>query len=367
MALLLIFVTALIFFGSTASPRNAFREEGLSMDLSRALRGAFALLVFTHHVYQNLFLWEPFRLLADVGPLFVGGFFFLSGYGLMVSLSRKEHYLKGFLPHRLLAVYLPFAVVTLTQVPIRIQAGAPLSPAKVWGAFLFHPMLDPNHWYVIAILLFYLLFFFSYRWLPKAWGILPVLTGVIGYAVLFSHLTRGQTWWYNAVFCFPAGLLLASLPADFFRRKWRFWTFLSVILTFITFLTAFAAGLDRRETFLWMLSHMGSVTRSHTVDHGILILQNMAAVLFSVSIYLFSQKIALGNRLLFFYGKISYEFYLIHGAVLFFVKKALFSSSDTLFALLSLFLSTLLAWGLHALCASLLNLIFRRKKYVSGK
>lgn len=38
----------------------------------------------------------------DLGVLFVGFFFFCSGYGLITSFENKEHYLKGFLKKRVL-------------------------------------------------------------------------------------------------------------------------------------------------------------------------------------------------------------------------------------------------------------------------
>ncbi len=341
--------------------------DAISSDTAKMLKGAFALLVLSHHVYQHLNLCFPFRLMADDGPLWVSGFFFLSGYGLYKSFAEKEHYLKGFLWKRLLKIYIPFALVNAVQLALRLFAHARISTKDALLSFVFSPLLDSNHWFIITILIFYVGFYLAFRFLPKKAAFPALFIWVLAYFVVTLSLIPEETWWYNAVFALPIGMGAAALPSEKLRRAFaRKWG-AALTLTLLFFGISMVAGLNRPLTFQFLLDHAYAIASTSTIRLFINGGQVLFASLFAIFLALSLQKFAPNNRLLRFFGEISLELYLIHGGVIYFLKTLLPDMGDDFFALGTLLLSVLFAATLHTISKKILSLIIRRNTYVSGR
>ena len=98
---ILLFFLFCVFFKIRFSKKGEFFENYLSVETTRAIKGICAVLILLSHLctyladyFTSLFLFK------FIGAMAVGGFFFVSGYGLQYGIMNKENYLKGFLKKR---------------------------------------------------------------------------------------------------------------------------------------------------------------------------------------------------------------------------------------------------------------------------
>ena len=105
-----IFVYAVLFIsfliGIQVAPCGEFKKNSLSLDAMTSLKGVMAIFVLLHHISQKQAFLQTntISFFREIGILFVGVFFFTSGYGLHRSFSTKPDYLKGFLKRRVLPI-----------------------------------------------------------------------------------------------------------------------------------------------------------------------------------------------------------------------------------------------------------------------
>lgn len=84
----------------------------LSKSTTNALKGISAIEIMIGHlgIATGWMLLYPNR---KAGILFVGLFFFISGYGLMFSYLRNKNYLKNFLIKKVVIIIVPAYLVYL--------------------------------------------------------------------------------------------------------------------------------------------------------------------------------------------------------------------------------------------------------------
>ena len=71
-------------------------KDYLSLDKALSYRGIFAITIVLYHMSQILDKGMLFHQFTRMGYLAVSVFFFLSGYGLMLSYKRSDKYKNHF-------------------------------------------------------------------------------------------------------------------------------------------------------------------------------------------------------------------------------------------------------------------------------
>ena len=183
-----------------------------------------------------------------MGVLFVGIFFFFSGYGLYTSLKTKENYLKGFLKKRLVTVLVPFFTCNSLFVASICVEGAKLAPIDVAILMSGWYLLNSHMWYIIEIAILYLLFFAIYRLIKNRTAATVVMAlavaGMMTGSLLLNHgedyscsrWFMGE-WWYNASFLFVVGIIFSKHAEGLrkFARK-AYWVLIPVIVALVAVL-----------------------------------------------------------------------------------------------------------------------------------
>ena len=128
MAVYLLIFAVILFWGAKAAKRGEFNEDFLSLKVSKGIQGFFAICIITHHFSQQyIYVGEgtgALTLFGLIGFLFVGVFFFFSGYGLFKSYKTKPGYLDGFLRKRLPVVLVPLYVInTIFTIIVLVSKG----------------------------------------------------------------------------------------------------------------------------------------------------------------------------------------------------------------------------------------------------
>lgn len=133
-------------------------EQGIfNKNVANKLKGIAAIGVVCSHVLssKSYFILKYFTK----GYLWVGVFFFLSGYGLAYSSKTKDNYMTNFIFKKFVQIYLPFVIGQaiylvivnyINKVPFKM-----LDLICVAGIGVVNPVL----WYILEILVIYTIFF----------------------------------------------------------------------------------------------------------------------------------------------------------------------------------------------------------------
>lgn len=195
-------------------------ETLLSREHTSAVNAFFIFLVLFRHAMQSypypvpsILGWEYYLNIKVLGQLLVTTFLFFSGYGIMLSLSRKrEAYSGNFLKHRLLPFYLRFFVLLLLYgILDYCVLGKTYSATYLLKAAVAYESIGNQDWYVCMTLCLYALVYVTFRiGSPLRYAALRIAGVVIGVVVLLAWLyyVGGKSGgWLDTALCFPAGML----------------------------------------------------------------------------------------------------------------------------------------------------------------
>lgn len=310
--------------------KGEWNEEFLTLKQTKYIQGFLALCIMMHHIAQETCAsWQNYPLIpgleffVPIGYFFVAMFIFCSGYGLYKSTKAKADYLKGFFGRRILPLILAFYTTGLIFLLARILMKEKMDSWKYFCYITGWMMPNPNGWYVVAMPFFYFVFYLSFRFLKKDWlSISGVLLGTFLYTFLGTwvdhndYLMRGE-WWYNSVHLFWIGILFAKYEKTLVEKlKKHFYLYL------ILALASTVAWFRISQVTTGTVSYYGEYNRSLT--HWMVVrnrwiclfTEAMACASFVFSVIILNLKMRIGNPLLGFMGKITLEFYLIHGLFL---------------------------------------------------
>ncbi len=263
---------------------------------TKAIQGLCALGIIFHHMAQKTCApWlpeayvihglEPF---LNLGFLFVGIFFFCSGYGLYKSIKSNPDYLKGFIGKHFRPIILLFII----------------------SNFCFYTVgQEFNHysWFIFAILYLYFAFYISFKFCKKESAAIICLTVFIFAYIICCEILVAGTWCYNTIGIFLIGLLFAKYVdkiTKFIRNKFWFSLIASIIILAVSF---FASLKFNKFIYTTDKKSLYDLFRFLTV-----IVQFISSTAFSVIFFIINQRIKIQNKILLFLGSLSLELYLIH-------------------------------------------------------
>ncbi len=328
----------LLAFWKMEYRRQGFREDGLSPENTKALKGLLSVLVVLHHLYQRIATGLLLPLFDNVGVLCVSLFFFLSGYGLQKSYDSKPGYRRSILRRRIPSVLVPYICLTLIYWLFSGIGGQFLTPGQMLGAFRRGLPVDSYSWYILCILYLYFGFWLSLTLCPenRASRIGLLLLACLGWAALCRKLGYGG-YWYNAVILFPAGALYAAYESRvlrFGKAHYGQALVVSALGFCIFFPLALVTALEDTQIALYWPGCCCFV--------GLTLLVLM--------------KFRFHNPALLFLGEISFELYGIHGLFLqLYRSPVLWLEGDALWGAAVLASAIPAAWVLHRLFRLLLK------------
>lgn len=329
MAVYLIIFAFMLLLGAKIAQKGEFHEDFLSLKLSKGIQGFCAICIIAHHFVQPyMYSGEgagPMTFFGLIGFLFVGVFFFFSGYGLFKSYKTKPDYLKGFLRKRLPVVLVPLYVINTILTVIVLATGGvlynDLNPI-VMGmdnimfrvtTFLGITLMNSNAWYMITIAMFYIVFYFAFRNNRNedtAFRIMGIFSLVYIAAGLFAghgiFWLQGE-WWYNSSFLLFIGMYVAKNEEkviSFIKRKYA--VIISVLAVFTPIITLVAIAVTA------MLSYYRPGLEGIGCSIVCLFFETLAGILFTTLILMLTMKVRLNNIILDFLGSIALEVYLVH-------------------------------------------------------
>ncbi len=212
-----------------AEERKTKADISAAMKRYNLLRGILAVwIVFGHcsdymTVPPGILFWvKRFNLVC------VGIFFFLSGFGLEHSLQTKKDYLRFFLLRKCGGLFL-MAVVQYIFGELGCYAMHYYVPYKNIRDLL-HRFASGVNWFVWELMLFYLLFFLTARFIRQRhirMGVMLILC--IAVIAVLRRMGAGNSWYYSSL-AFPAGMGL-RICRDELEKRIRFWPAILILLS----------------------------------------------------------------------------------------------------------------------------------------
>ena len=324
--IILIALALLLFLGLKPAKLHEWQEEPLSLDRSKAIQGFAAVAIIVHHLAQELAQEAgAIGFFTELGVLFVGIFFFFSGYGLYTSLKTKENYLKGFLKKRLVTILVPFYMCILVFTAAACICGTRFTPLQLLGVLSGWSLINQHMWYIVEIAILYFAFYIIYR-LIKNRTAATVVMGIFVIAMMAGSLMLAHgkdmsasgwfqgEWWYNSSFLFVIGIIV-SKHSDGLRRIARkaYVILLLGLAALLVLLGPQTVYMLRRYSY-W--SEIPGETRAILDKLRCLSVQLPWIICFVLFLLLIMMRVRFGNPVLKFLGSISLELYLIHNLFL---------------------------------------------------
>ena len=213
-------------------------DSTLPKEFSVALKGALSLLIVGTHISSlcqpdEALLW--LRLCNLLTPLALVFFFFLSGYGLMTQLRLRTlrtpttspgALWAGWLPRRLwgltkpflffyaVALFFLFAGFGFDHIP---QALAQLKVNFIiWKVGIPGPLFVA--WYLLELMVLYVFFYFSFRYVRR-WGrAVLVLVGLTLLLMLVAWQVSFGYYWLRYPLCFSVGVAYAIYERNIYKQ-----------------------------------------------------------------------------------------------------------------------------------------------------
>lgn len=199
--ILFIFVTLVLLI-----PRKrkiGIHQTGISLDISLTLRFISILFILLHHVCQrtnivNHILALPFLVLVY---LFVGLFFFLSGYGNYLSLEKSKN-CNIWLIKRLVNLLFFFVIGFVINICINQNLYKTFNEVlKDFFTFTYKPA---TLWFFKVLFIEYILTYLLFR-LKKEKIVLYIFVITIAYIAICIILHIPEYWWNSAI-AYPLGM-----------------------------------------------------------------------------------------------------------------------------------------------------------------
>ena len=133
----------------------------LDKEKAVVIKGIAATFVMLGHILNEA---DWYIQIFFLGALWVGVFFFYSGYGLQYSFEKKDNYLSGFVKNKVVSVFIPFIFAEMLYYLIVCGVeNKHFSIGEIILCSLGIKLSNPVLWYVVEILFIYLLFYIVKR------------------------------------------------------------------------------------------------------------------------------------------------------------------------------------------------------------
>ncbi len=311
-----LILAIILFMNAQLKKRKEWNDNALDLSQTKAVQGFCTICIMLHHISQKTCAsWVPANYVkhglepfVNVGYLMVAVFFFYSGYGLYKSNVSKTDYLKGFFGKRILRILIALLTTSLICVCAQVWNGIGVIPVPL--PFTLGGAVLPNKysWYIYTIIMLYVVFYFSFRYCRSTRNaIIWVFVAIFLYIVYCDWWMYGD-WFYNTIILFGVGILFAKYESKliaFMKNRYIPLLLIALVLSVVFFWSGIrtqAVLNSWREDYNYTLMRWGHVCS-----------QMLASIFFVLAMMMLQLKIRIGNRFLDIMGKITLEFYLIHG------------------------------------------------------
>ena len=262
------------------------KNDCLTKESTSIINGIFVGLVFFSHFSSYINYSNPLYNLffKGLGQLMVAPFLFFSGYGIYESIKNKKDYLKNFPKKRFLKLFINFSLAIIFFLIYSFIIGKKYSLMTILLSFIGWTSIGNSNWYIFAMLCLYAFTYLSFKIFKNkklALGILLTLS--IIYMIIIHGVGKSSAW-YNTILCYPFGMIFSEYKDIILKSDKH-----KIIALIILFLLFGISLLIRHNYFIYALR----------------------SCIFVIVMILVLQYIKIGNPILKFLGKYTFEIYIL--------------------------------------------------------
>lgn len=270
-------------------------REYMNSSNTLAIKGFWVIVVFFSHyasyVKLNGYLNLPFIWInSQIGQLCVVMFLFYSGYGIWYSYQNKTNYIKSFVKRRFLPVWISFAVCVLFFLIENVLLGIKYNFIEILLSFTGWTSIGNSNWYMFITFALYITFFLCFSIFHTKNNNLGLIiySAICCGLVVILYLTK-ESWWYNTLLCFPAGMWYAV-----FKNK----------------IDNFAFKTNKNYTLI-LLTSLASLAIMYFLQryHGVFYV--IYSIVFCIFTIVVTMKLTFNSRPLSFVGKHVFSIYIL--------------------------------------------------------
>lgn len=283
----------IVFFIGAEFHFKDINNEYISHRQTQCINGFFVLIVFIQHFkgYVKLGDYDMiYNYIANwSGQLLVVPFLFFSGYGIMLSITKKgKPYVDTILTKRFPKIWIHFALAIVLFIITNLIMRKTFPPLKLILTFLGWDSIGNSNWYIFDTLILYILTFLSFRFVGKnrrlGLFIMALLTSA--FVIAMSRFKPG--YWYNTVIAYLLGMIFATVESSFKKIM------SSEILNYIIF-----------TTFGIIIISLAVNDKAKLTSYEVFVTAG------TVLLLALSLKVRFGNPILSFLGKYVFEIYIL--------------------------------------------------------
>lgn len=312
---------------------------------SNKIKGLLAILIIMHHLSIYIKDVILFKILTIIGIIAVSAFFFYSGYGLMTSYLKKESYIKDFLNKRIMKIVIPY-IIAIMFTGLAYLLTRQLTPRKIFNSLVEGEPIVRFSWYVLAIIILYVVFYLSAKFLKRKKMInIAVFGGTILYCIVVNNVLGFNNWWVNSCFAFFIGIFWASYKERYtitLKDKNKIIRYAIILLIILFVIIGF-------QFFTSEYAAMDIINNTDLADDIMrqpipVINMNIICIVLLFMLFNILEKVRLNDKVFTFLGNISFEIYLYHGLVMYLLRNSCYYCRiDYIYAILVIGLSIILA------------------------
>ena len=247
MDILVLILAVASFWGMKVSVSG--HSDYINKNQTDSIKGIFAIIILFSHMRDYLppssgsYDAAYYGMLNYLGQLMVVMFLFYSGYGIMEALRRDfRRYSDNFLTHRLLKVWLMFAIAVTIYMLLNLLLQRDYELKTVLMSYIGWESIGNSNWFVFDILVLYLFTYMSLK--ISAYANLnlksvALIVALLSLALCLMFIRMGKgAWWYDTVLAYPIGMYY-SIYKDKIERivsghRW-YLAVITVVLVFTLF------------------------------------------------------------------------------------------------------------------------------------
>lgn len=263
------------------------------------LKGMLAVLILCHHI-GIVYPSDPIGIFKNFGYTLVSVFFFISGYGLMISYKKKgNEYLKNFFRRRLSKLLPTFIVLTLACMAYQCVILHSSLSGIIRDLLRGNPPL-PNSWFIYAIIYQYIIFYIACKIGKTQMRCVLIITLLTLSFIALVHAAHFGGWWWVSQPSFVLGIIVAAYEKELVKLLAKYPLFIIVCVCLIAVTALINSELG--------LAHGGG---------SIFIFPNLMPILVLFMAYAYGP---IKNNIVRYLGNISFEIYLLQGLAILVVE-----------------------------------------------
>lgn len=331
-----ILLLVIVICGLSFNKRD-FYHDYMDIKQTNSIKGIFIVLVFIRHVLQYVYdsgcsfsnYGDHYVEMLDgmLKQLLVAYFLFCSGFGVMESIKKKGSNYVGTIPRKRIAVTLiNFDIAVLLFFVADSLIETPISISQFLQSLICWESIGNSNWYIFAILYCYAASYISFSAFNNSINGTSKSAYLL-FALCIIYLAVMQyykpSYWYNTIFCYPAGLFFSNYRQHIKTTPISKY-FFGLTLLFVFFI----------------------ITYMYNDSYGIA--HNICSIVFCLIIVFCNMKIKVENRILFWLGSNLFPLYIYQRLpmmlIYYFVGTSFVSLYPTLYIYASLTLTIAIAY-----------------------